>query len=172
LPGFRPILILLALTSAAPLAAAAPRPAPHRPTAAAKAGPGDVTRAQMVTESNKVFDRADTNHDGFMSRTEFAARMAVVINTHQVQSKAEAQAMLDAANRAFNDVDTNHDGKLSRAEATARPLKAFDMMDANHDGVLTVAEKRAAHQNAPTLQPDAAAVDPARTGPAQVGPGR
>jgi hypothetical protein len=165
LTGFRPTVAVLLVAAATPLAAVPPaahKAAPHQPAAAAKAGTGDVTRAQMVAESNKAFNRADTNHDGFMSRTEFAARMQVVINTHQVQSKAEAQQMLDAANRAFDDVDLNHDGRLSRAEATARPLKAFDMMDANHDGILTVAEKRAAHESAPAL----------KAGPGQDAPGR
>lgn len=145
---------LLALVLVAPRGALA--------EAAENAGSGNVTREQMIAQSNKTFDRADTNHDGYMSRAEFAARMAIVINSNHVQSKAEAQKMLNAANRAFDDVDTNHDGKLSCAEATARPLKAFDMMDANHDGILTLAEKRAAHQNAPTLQ----------VGPSQGGPGQ
>lgn len=118
---------------------------------AAKAATGDVTRAQMQAQVKKTFDLADTNHDGFMSRAEFAKRMSAVINRDAPPTKADAQRMLDAANRAFDDVDANHDGKLSLAEASKRPLAAFDMMDANHDGVLTVAEKAAAHQSAPTL---------------------
>jgi hypothetical protein len=86
-----------------------------------------------------------------MSRTEFAARMNVVLNREAPPTKADAQRMLDAANRAFNDVDANHDGKLSLAEASKRPLAAFDMMDTNRDGILTVAEKAAAHSQAPAL---------------------
>lgn len=144
---------------------------PTKPAAAkAAAKPatsGDVTRAQMQAQIKKTFDLADTNHDGFMSRAEFAKRMGAVINRDAPPTKADAQRMLDAANRAFNDVDANHDGKLSLAEASKRPLAAFDMMDANHDGVLTVAEKAAAHQTAPTL--------PSANGPTQgemQGPGR
>ncbi len=156
---FRTLLWLPAtlLAIAPPLLAAPVKQSAARPPA------GSVTRAQMIAQSKAIFDRADTNHDGFMSRAEFAARMAVVINRDHPQTKAEAQQMLDAANRAFNDVDTNHDGKLSLAEATARPLKAFDMMDTNHDGILTLAEKRAAHEHAPTLR---------TVGPDQNGPGR
>jgi Ca2+-binding EF-hand superfamily protein len=105
----------------------------------------------MMAQVKKTFAMADTNHDGFMSRAEFAARMGAVVNREAPPTKEDAQRMLDAANRAFNDVDTNHDGKLSLAEAMKRPLKAFDMMDTNHDGILTVAEKAAAHQNAPAL---------------------
>lgn len=113
------------------------------------AAPGDVTRQQMQAEVSQVFDLADTNKDGFMSKAEFGARMSAVLNrtppgTRGAPTKAEAQRMLEAANAAFVAVDTNGDGKLSRAEAMKRPLAAFDAMDANHDGILTVAEKAAA----------------------------
>ncbi len=169
-------LIGLTLASSA-IAVPAKKPAPAKAAAskpsavksktapAAARSDGAVTRAQMTAQVRKTFDLADTNHDGFMSRAEFAARMAAVVNRDAPPTKEDAQRMLDAANRAFNDVDANHDGKLSLAEASKRPLAAFDLMDANHDGVLTVAEKSAAHQNAPALP----------TGPTQgevQGPGR
>lgn len=159
--GFRASMMFLVpavAMQAGPLLAAPPAAASHVSPKAS----GDVTRAQMIAESNHIFDRADTNHDGFMSRAEFAARMGGVLNANHPQDKAEAQRMLDGANRAFDDADINHDGKLSRAEGTARPLKAFDSMDANHDGVLTLAEKRAAYQSGPALQ----------VGPTPDGPGR
>lgn len=144
----------LALTLAAPLFAAVPAkkaPASTHAATIAPAANGDVTRAQMQAQVKQVFQRADTNHDGFMSRAEFAARMGVVINSAPAKlgtapTKEQAQRMLDAANAAFNDVDANHDGKLSLAEAMHRPLAAFDSMDANHDGVLTLAEKKAFHE--------------------------
>lgn len=146
---------MLALLCTAPALSATPKKATphHKAPAHAAASPhkGDVTRAQLIAQTKKTFAMADTNHDGFISRTEFAKRMAVIVNHSGVPSKADAQRMLDAANRAFDDVDTNHDGKLSLSEAMKRPLAAFDMMDANHDGVLTEQEKIAAHQNAPQL---------------------
>ena len=151
--------------SAALSAAPEKKAAPAKKSAAAKASPvkplvakptpplatGDITRAQMMAQIKKTFQLADTNHDGFISRKEFAQRMTIILNRDAPPTKADAQRMLDAANRAFNNVDANHDGKLSLSEASARPLKAFDMMDTNHDGILTVAEKAAAHQNAPEL---------------------
>jgi hypothetical protein len=154
------VALIALLGLAAPLAAAPDKkPAPAKSAPAKKAaapahpapGKGDVTRSQMIAQTKKTFQMADTDHDGFMSRKEFAVRMAAVVNREQPPTKEDAQRMLDAANRAFDDADTNHDGKLSLAEAMVRPLKAFDMMDTNHDGVLTVAEKSAAHQNAPGL---------------------
>lgn len=154
-PGY-PVLIAMAmsgLTITPPLNAAVPaKKAPatsHTAAPIAPAANGDVTRAQMLAQVKQVFNLADTNHDGFMSRAEFAARMGVVINrlppdSTAAPTKEQAQKMLDAANNAFNAVDTNHDGKLSLTEASARPLAAFDAMDANHDGILTLAEKQAA----------------------------
>jgi hypothetical protein len=179
LPVARSTVALITLIGLAAPLVAAPEKKPASTTkstpakkAAAPAHPalvkGDVTRSQMIAQTRNTFAMADTNHDGFMSRKEFAVRMAAVVNREQPPTKEDAQRMLDAANRAFDDADVNHDGKLSLTEAMARPLKAFDMMDTNHDGVLTVAEKAAAHQNAPGL-PNGAA------GPSvgeQQGPGR
>jgi len=124
------------------------------------AAPRDVTRAEMVAEVNQVFEQADTDKDGFMSRKEFAARMTAVLNrtppgTPGAPTPEQAQKMIAAATAAFNDADTNHDGKLSRAEAARRPLAAFDSMDANHDGVVTLAEKLAARKAAMAAAPSA-----------------
>lgn len=57
--------------SVAPMASASAAPAKSTPAKPAPADTsGNVTRAQMITQSNQIFDRADTNHDGFMSRSE------------------------------------------------------------------------------------------------------
>lgn len=135
--------LALALLGASAAVAAAP-------VTKAPSGKGDVTRAQMMAEVKMVFDRADTDKDGFMSLPEFRARMGAVLNrtppgTPDAPTKEEAQRLLDAAIAAFKAVDTDGNGKLSRTEASKRPLAAFDMMDTNHDGVLTLAEKAAAH---------------------------
>ena len=143
---------LTLLLPAAALAALAAVPAAAVPAKKAPAtGRGDVTRAQLVTQVKGVFDMADTNHDGYMSKAEFGSRMGAVLNrtppgTPGAPTKAQAQEMLTAADNAFKAVDADGDGRLSRAEASKRPLAAFDMMDANHDGILTVAEKIAARK--------------------------
>lgn len=153
---FAPIALMLASTSLATVTPSTTKPSTAKPaakkSAASPAGkatphPGDITRAQMKAQVKQVFDMADTNHDGFMSRQEFAVRMGAVINSGPAgATKDQAQKMLDAANMAFNNVDANHDGKLSFEEASRRPLAAFDKMDTNHDGILTMQEKIAAHQ--------------------------
>jgi Ca2+-binding EF-hand superfamily protein len=154
-------IALIGIGFMAPLAATPEKKAtPAKKTAAAKplvARPtpplatGDITRAQMMAQIRKTFQLGDANHDGFISRAEFAKRMTVILNRDAPPTKEDAQRMLDAANRAFDNVDANHDGRLSLTEASVRPLRAFDMMDSNHDGILTVAEKAAAHQEAPDL---------------------
>lgn len=161
------LLAPLALLLGAPALAVVAPPA-KKPAATPQKG--DVTRAQMRAQVKQVFDMADTNHDGFMSRQEFAVRMGAVVNNGPAgATKEQAQKMLNAANAAFNDVDTNHDGKLSLAEASKRPLAAFDKMDTNHDGILTLQEKIAAHTTS-----DGPA-GPTPSGPtigAEQGPGR
>ncbi len=134
-------LILFALTAASATIAA--------PAKKAKTGAGDVTRAQMIAEVDQVFNRADTDHDGFMSLAEFRVRMGAVLNrtppgSTGAPTQEEAQRLLNAALAAFKAVDEDGNGKLSRAESRQRPLAAFDMMDTDHNGIVTVAEKRAA----------------------------
>ncbi|HEX8445875.1 MAG TPA: hypothetical protein VF649_04600 [Sphingomonas sp.] len=142
-------LLALTVMATAQPATAAPKKAPSRPATAT--GSGDVTRAQMQAQVKQIFDLADADHDGFMTRAEFGRRMTAVLNrtppgTPGAPTKEQAQQMLDAATAAFKAVDANGDSKLSRAEAGKRPLAAFDMMDANHDGILTLAEKVAARR--------------------------
>ena len=155
--------------TAAAKSTSAPAPAAKPATPPVAVGPGDVTRTQMRAQVRAIFDRADLDKDDFMSREEFAGRMAAVLNRRppgsaEAPTKEEAQRTLDAAFAAFKAVDTDGDGKLNRVEASRRPLKAFDMMDANHDGVLTVAEKVAAR-----AAPAAAVGVPTATAPAGSG---
>lgn len=125
-----------------------------RAAPASPAANGEVTRAQLVAQIKKVFDAADTNHDGFMSLDEFRVRELAKLNrtppgSPGAPTKEQVQKLFDAAVVAFRHVDTNGDGKLSLAEANRRDLALFDAMDINHDGVLTVAEKKAAHATEP-----------------------
>jgi hypothetical protein len=147
-----PKLAAILLASLALATSPAAQAAPSKPAAAA--AKGDVTRAQMKTEAKRVFELADTDKDGFMSKAEFRVRMGAVLNrtppgTAGAPSKEEAQRILAAADAAFKAVDTDGDGRLNLTEATARPLAAFDAVDANKDGIVTVAEKIAARTPPP-----------------------
>lgn len=80
-----------------------------------------------------MFDRLDTNRDGFLSRAEVEP-LGVRSQTITAESAAAA----------FRRLDANGDGFLSRAEAEATlsgiPGSSFDASDANRDGFLSLAE--------------------------------
>jgi len=111
-----------------------------------------------------MFDRLDTNHDGYVSREEVnAARDAMR------QRMRERRAA--ARDKAFARLDANGDGSVSRAEFDAAPRVAgggeggrrgraprrgggmmgggmmgamFDRADTDHDGRVSLAEAQAA----------------------------
>lgn len=105
---------------------------------------------------------ADTNADGFISRSEAAALPRLAENFDTLDANKDGQvsfAELEAhraeriaqhqSRRAehFKQLDTNGDGQLSRAEAEsgAPGLAArFDAIDANKDGQLSTEELSAA----------------------------
>jgi Ca2+-binding EF-hand superfamily protein len=111
------------------------------------------TRADVQAHSAKMFARLDTNHDGFISRTEVDAIQA------QHAAKAEQRAQKFNPDKIFDRLDTNKDGKVTQAEAEAahsarvqakggQPAEAhaagfhglFARADTNKDGVITRAE--------------------------------
>jgi Ca2+-binding EF-hand superfamily protein len=123
--------------------------------------PGPRGRMMMQTENRadvaghvqKMFDRLDTNHDGFIAKAEVDALQA------QRTDRMEKRAERFDPSKIFDRLDANHDGKVTRAEAEAarsqraqakggQPAAAqatgagrlFDRADANKDGILTRAE--------------------------------
>lgn len=83
---------------------------------------GVVTRAEFLAARNARFDRMDRNGDGVIDRSDFA-RLA--------SFRPQAMGRIDAL---IAQADANHDGKVTRAELAAAPAQAFDLADANHDG--------------------------------------
>lgn len=110
------------------------------------------------TPSGNLVDQlrqADTNHDGAVTRAEFAAWRAgqwqrMDRNGDGYFSREDLPAPLrdrwDSSRLAKlrDDFDRNHDGRISRDEFVNGPTPGFDMADANHDGVVTEAELQAA----------------------------
>jgi Ca2+-binding EF-hand superfamily protein len=87
-----------------------------------------------VTESPMaLFDRLDTNRDGFLSRAELEP-LGITTNVN-VDRNATA---------LFNRLDTNRDGFLSRGEAestlAAIPGASFAAADTDHNGFLNMSE--------------------------------
>jgi hypothetical protein len=102
-------------------------------------GERPITRAEVIAAVKKQFAEMDTNHDGFISRSEFEAY-------HAAEEKMpDGNRGLTHIGRGwFDRSDTNGDGRISPSEAQARALELFDMADANHDGVASIEEQRLA----------------------------
>lgn len=97
-------------------------------------------------------EKADTNGDGAISRSEFTAHRATQFSRLDrdqngyvtesdipgfVQKRLPPEMSLDKMKAAF---DTNKDGKLSQSEFVNGPTAAFDRIDANGDNTVTRAE--------------------------------
>jgi hypothetical protein len=91
----------------------------------------------------------DTNHDGKISKDEFAARGGMM-RQREGASGNDAGAPKPDGSRMFTRMDANNDGSLDTAEINALLARRFARMDANHDGVLTADERHAMRgMNAP-----------------------
>jgi Ca2+-binding EF-hand superfamily protein len=127
---------------------------------------GGIGRATTLSQGGPAaaFDRLDANHDGSISRDEFARgreiriEKRVIVNRdrqpgaanmdhgpmHEMHMMHHGKGGVAGMGRAmFKLADANNDGRLTLAEATSGALRHFDSMDANHDGRLTPEERRA-----------------------------
>jgi Ca2+-binding EF-hand superfamily protein len=105
-----------------------------------------------------AFDRLDLNHDGVITRDEFAnARPRVMERQirivrggqpgdHGAMSEMGHMGHGGMLKHMFAMADGNHDGRLSIDEATAAALHHFDMADTNHDGRLEPGERMQMHR--------------------------
>jgi Ca2+-binding EF-hand superfamily protein len=84
----------------------------------------------------------DTNHDGKISKDEFAAR-GPMMGRREGSAAPNADTARPDGSRLFDRMDTNQDGYLDATEINAMLARRFARMDANHDGVLTADERRA-----------------------------
>jgi Ca2+-binding EF-hand superfamily protein len=97
------------------------------------------TQAGGEQRRAKAFDRIDANHDGNISRDEFAS----VPRHHGMMMRA---AMAGMGGKMFDRADLDKDGRVSLAEAQQAALVRFDAMDLNHDGTVTAQERQQARQ--------------------------
>lgn len=84
----------------------------------------------------------DTDHDGRISKDEFAARRAMM-GRREGSAEPNAGTPGPDGSRMFDRLDANHDGYIDATEINAMLARRFARMDANHDGVLTADERRA-----------------------------
>ena len=105
-----------------------------------------------------MFDRLDANHDGSISRDEFARGHKMRIERKVVMNDGaggnggtggDRQNMMHAhqmGSHMLKKADSNNDGRISLSEMTAVALQRFDRADTNHDGVITGDERQSMHQ--------------------------
>ncbi|MEO7815177.1 MAG: EF-hand domain-containing protein [Sphingomicrobium sp.] len=106
-----------------------------------------------------MFDRLDANHDGSISRDEFArghqmrVERKVVINgapgdEHagmKMHGMGGAKMGGGMGRHMLKMADANNDGRITLPEMTNAALQRFDRADTNHDGVVTKDERQAMH---------------------------
>ena len=134
-------LIAAALLGLATAAAAQTPPAPAAPA-------GGISFDTWSAKARERLMALDTDHDGKISKEEFAARAAMGGGRWGGHGgHGDAQGAGDApkrdGSRMFDRFDTNHDGFLDATEINAVLAQRFARMDANHDGVLTEDERHA-----------------------------
>lgn len=114
--------------------------------------------AQMRAEG--IFDRADANNDGSVTREEFtaarAARFAKLdrnsdgyIDSDDIPKRLAARRQKQCGGDFMvGQFDTDGDGKVSKEEFINGPTLAFDRADTNKDNVLDAKELAAAKEAA------------------------
>jgi Ca2+-binding EF-hand superfamily protein len=108
----------------------------------------------------RIFDSADENHDGVITRTEFQdTRMRLFIrldhNGDGYIDKSDASGG-PLRRRKFEQIisgvvgrmDKDGDGRVSREEFQNAPALMFDRVDTNHDGAIDAQELAAFHARA------------------------
>jgi Ca2+-binding EF-hand superfamily protein len=104
---------------------------------AALADPPPVQRTAVQARAETMFDKADTNHDGILTREEYHAALAAIAKARGATPTAKGWAAVDAQ---FDAVDRGHTGRIPRAEFVGAALAHFDGADLNHDGIVTPTE--------------------------------
>lgn len=84
---------------------------------------GAITRGEAADTRAAMFERIDSNGDGYISQVERAAAAAA-----------------SQRRRGFQRVDADNDGRISRAEFTRQPMRLFDHFDTDNNDVLSGSE--------------------------------
>jgi Ca2+-binding EF-hand superfamily protein len=113
--------------------------------------------AQAMSDLASLGQRADTNHDGVVSREEFLAARAAQFdrfdrNHDGYLDTADADVLPEPTGRMFQWMerlaDADGDGRISRDEFNGMPVRGFERMDANQDGLLEPDEMQRVMHNA------------------------
>lgn len=85
---------------------------------------GAITRVEAQAARATMFDRLDTDNDGYLSETE----------------RTNANRQGGQARRGLEGADANNDNRISRAEMMAQPYRGFDRLDSNNDDIVSAEE--------------------------------
>ena len=94
-----------------------------------------LTRDEIVTHVRAMFDRLDTNHDGYITRDEMSAIESRMAGMHD-----KMMGMHERMKTMRFNVEDRVDGGHPRVDRGAM----FDRLDTNHDGVISRQEFMAA----------------------------
>jgi Ca2+-binding EF-hand superfamily protein len=104
---------------------------------------GGISFDQWSVHARERLMALDANHDGKISKDEFAARAGMMGHHRKGGAAEDANAPKPDGARMFTRLDANNDGYLDATEINAMLARRFARQDANHDGVLTPDEQHA-----------------------------
>jgi Ca2+-binding EF-hand superfamily protein len=97
-------------------------------------GDGVITREEFHAARERLFGRLDRNGDGFVDKEDLSGRLA---------GRAKAQERLA---ELVAQLDKDGDGRVSKGEFVDGPTPLFELADRDHDGVLSKEEIAAAKE--------------------------
>lgn len=101
---------------------------------------GKITRDEFRAARAKTFTRLDRNSDGFVDEKDKPRRLR--------EGKADDERMAELR----SEFDADGDGRISQAEFSNGPMLGFDRADADKDGELNAQEIAAAKAAAKNLR--------------------
>lgn len=108
------------------------------------APPSAMSFDQWAARARDRLMALDADHDGKISKEEFAAGQAMMMmGRGRMPADGDGAAPKRDGSRMFALLDTNNDGVIDATEINAMLARRFARMDANHDGVLTPDERQA-----------------------------